>query len=156
MSSVVFLVAGYFLSISLPIPARLFIHYPIRYSCYKNTLVNNLEKIRVFFYQIYSYFVWGRGGIFLYQIFLYRDSTVCSYLPTVPINWSIKIFTHRDDVCIKYPQRPLHYDKVILPVFRLQYTGVRPAMLPKWYSHWILSTCVYKDFASLNEKRKRS
>ncbi|KAF8433601.1 hypothetical protein BGX38DRAFT_1222410, partial [Terfezia claveryi] len=73
LSLAVLLVVGYFLSISIPIPARLFIHYPIRYSCYKNTLVNNLEKIRIFFYQIYSYFVWGRGGdIFLYQIFLYR------------------------------------------------------------------------------------
>ncbi|KAF8428700.1 hypothetical protein EV426DRAFT_714164 [Tirmania nivea] len=33
---------------SLPILARLFIHYPIRYSCYKNSLVNNLEEKRLY------------------------------------------------------------------------------------------------------------
>ena len=46
-----FLGCGYFLSISVPISARLFIYYPIRYSCHKNTLVNNLGEIRIFFCQ---------------------------------------------------------------------------------------------------------
>jgi len=55
---------------------------PRPYSCYKDSLVNNLEKIRIFFYPIYSYFVWRRGeyipisSIFLYHIFLYRKYTV--------------------------------------------------------------------------------